>query len=503
MEEVLEEAINMDVEGGGTFAKIASIGEAFSPKSIHGVALQAGAGFLVTSAATKIFAEVFSFALSQGASFNAQALALKQIKFQLEELNKKVDKILNEPLKTATKSLKHAMNYLEDKDSYKNAYLEYEKVLENAGRGFEYVEDLETKVICKRLVIFARFMCNTYKAEENDFIPLKSLQESKKKVIAGAMKIDIDEILEEFEKTPVSKRKRFLRKGGEEQQKLQDTIDSLLKLCLPVIWHFLPDDMLDVDLKNKALLRYVPEGYRDAAKITTKDNILIFVWKERMEENNFVLHWSTSVDNIETILDQNSSPKCFTIENVGEKRFYFDGNDQPLNIKGITYPKMDVYLSNEINSPLFMWKEEDEIKASFGDTFNVILGSKESLDILKYAPSFIKHECFDKFGDLMLHKICEKGLHEYVPYFTNNKASLSEDSDGLTPLHLACLSNDLQTVKEAMRFEGHVAVGLRTKTGQYPIDLTANDEIKTFLKLFARSRSSSLSKWKGKAKSIK
>ena len=461
------------------YSEIASLGEAFSPKSFNDVAIKAGAVFLITSAATKIFSEVFSFALSQGTSFNTQAIALKQIKHEIEQLNRKVDKILNEPLKTATKALKHAMNYLEDKDSYKNAFLEFEKVLENAGKGFEYVDDLETKMICKRLVIFSRFMCNTYNADENKFVPLQALPESKKKVIAGAMKIDVDDVLEEFEKTHISRRKRLLGKREEEQQKYQDTVDGLLKLCLPVMWHYLPKDMLDVHFRNKSLLRYVPEGIGDAANIRTKDNGLFFIWKERNEEDQFALHWSTSIDHIESILKD--SWTCLTSENVGERRFYFDENNHPLCIKESEHPKMEVYLTQDVNYPFFLWTENEKIKACFGNTYNLIIRSQQGMHIMKYAPSFVKYECRDKFGNLMLHEVCKNGLHHEVPHFTNNVASIAEDAAGFTPLHLACISNDLKTVKEAMKHKGHTAIGIKTRYGKYPVDMTKNDEITKFL----------------------
>ena len=177
--------------------------------------------------------------------------------------------------------------------------------------------------------------------------------------------------------------------------------------------------------------------------------------------------------------------QCLTIENLGERRFYFDINDKPLDIQEGTKQKVSVQL-NSFDTPFLLWNACGKIKASFDDTFRTLLRDKENLGILKYAPKFIKYECSDKYGDLILHKICASGLSSYVRYFINADICNRVGLHRLTPLHHACLSNDLGTVIETMKYDGHRALGMKNKEDEYPINLTTNEEIKNFLEKVAK-----------------
>merc|ERR1719158_1488381 len=67
----------------------------------------------ISYVAYQVLVDVFDVASSQGFQFNAIGLKLKQMEKMLEELDKKVNKLLKADLDTSKNRLRHAMNYLE------------------------------------------------------------------------------------------------------------------------------------------------------------------------------------------------------------------------------------------------------------------------------------------------------------------------------------------------------------------------------------------------------
>ena len=65
----------------------------------------------ISYVAYTILVDVFDVAAVQGFQFNAVSLSLKQIQKKLEELTKKVDKLLKADMETAKNRIYHAMNY--------------------------------------------------------------------------------------------------------------------------------------------------------------------------------------------------------------------------------------------------------------------------------------------------------------------------------------------------------------------------------------------------------
>ena len=66
--------------------------------------------------------------------------------------------------------------------------------------------------------------------------------------------------------------------GTAEKCKNQDILDSLLKVCLPMIWHRF--EIFRENHKNQKMLKFVPEGQNDAAMIRFDDKTNIMIWKE-------------------------------------------------------------------------------------------------------------------------------------------------------------------------------------------------------------------------------
>ena len=100
------------------------------------VALQKPASFAITAASYAILKEVFPVIASQGMNFNTMSLTLKQIQKQLEEIERKVDKLLRGDLETAKDRLQHAFAHLELAETYQTAYEEFKEVLNLASKHF-------------------------------------------------------------------------------------------------------------------------------------------------------------------------------------------------------------------------------------------------------------------------------------------------------------------------------------------------------------------------------
>merc|ERR1712038_237004 len=75
---------------------------------------QVETSYVISYAAYRLLTDVFEVAAGTGFSFNAMSLTLKQIQKQIEELAKKVDKLLMADMKTAKDRIWHGMNYLQE-----------------------------------------------------------------------------------------------------------------------------------------------------------------------------------------------------------------------------------------------------------------------------------------------------------------------------------------------------------------------------------------------------
>ena len=126
------------------------------------------------------------------------------------------------------------------------------------------------------------------------------MKPSLKNTISKCIKIDVDEALEEQKKQTVSWGRWFVGRGEIQAQRTQDTVDGLMKLALPLIWHVLPDKIIQ-DPNAEALLAYVPEGLIDAASIVLEKGVIVFLWKDKEAHGSFKLRWSTDAAHCSTV----------------------------------------------------------------------------------------------------------------------------------------------------------------------------------------------------------
>ena len=213
---------------------------------------------------------------------------MAQIQMQIENLHKKLDKLLTADMKSAQTRLEQAVNYAKNKMTYPLAYDEFNKVLDKVTDAFHKVEDFEYKVFCKRVAIFARFMINTYDLSNQTFSPLSSLPVDLKCTMAHAIHCEVKELLNETKAFKIALSKKILMQGSNEQKTNQDLLDSVLRVCVPLMWHYVPDFQRSAD--DPELLKFIPEGCNDASTIALENGLNIKLWKEGFKSPK--LKWS-------------------------------------------------------------------------------------------------------------------------------------------------------------------------------------------------------------------
>ena len=144
---------------------------------------------------------------------------------------------------------------------------------DNSEMAYVKVSTFKEKVFCKSLSIFAYIMKTLYQEEQNTFLTLQTANEEMKKDIAEWIYFEVGQVIDKF--NSVQKQiTRFTwdRKGKKDEN--QNTLDSLLKPCLPLMWHYV--DIFQ-DYTNEELLKFIPDGQEDAAKIVLENGQTIDV----------------------------------------------------------------------------------------------------------------------------------------------------------------------------------------------------------------------------------
>ena len=185
----------------------------------------------VTTVAWEVFKEVFCIAASQGAKFDTSSLALAQIQKKIEDLHRKVDKLLKADFQAAGHRLEHAMNYMGNIKKHPKAYEELKQVLELATKAFFQLETFSDKVFIQRVAVFSRLLTDCYDEDTKQFVPLPSLSKEDKKTITDSVIIDVNKVLEEFKKVKIPLLTLQRSKAKNENQ---DLLDSLLKVSFIV-----------------------------------------------------------------------------------------------------------------------------------------------------------------------------------------------------------------------------------------------------------------------------
>ena len=160
------------------------------------------------------------------------------------------------------------------------------------------VSTFKEKVFCKSLSIFAYIMKTLYQEEHKTFLTLQTANEDIKKEIADWVYFEVGKVIDEFNAIKIP-RMTWDKKGKKEEN--QNTLDSLLKSCLPLMWNYV--DIFQGDYTNEELLKFIPEGEEDASKIVFKNGQTCDVWKSNDQIFPCISCLKGDCSTIEVILD--------------------------------------------------------------------------------------------------------------------------------------------------------------------------------------------------------
>ena len=166
------------------------------------------------------------------------------------------------------------------------------------------VSTFKEKVFCKSLSIFAWIMETLYQEEQKTFLTLQTAsewrKEWRKELIAEWIYFQVGKVINEFNAIKIP-RLTWDKKGKKEEN--QNTLNSLLKPCLPLMWNYIDifrslnindSSFTVVNPVSEGLLKFIPNGGQEqAAKIVLKNGKSINVW--RSDEQIFCLAVPTTL----------------------------------------------------------------------------------------------------------------------------------------------------------------------------------------------------------------
>ena len=153
-----------------------------------------------------------------------------------------------------------------------------------------------------------------------------------------------------------------------------------------------------------------------------------------------------------------------------------------LDVERVQETEINIVVRNK-EYQFLISKEGNETKAKYEGDLRIII-QKDSTDLIEkliYAPEVLRYKCRDKKGNLLVHVLCWRGFEKYAMYFTDKENSLIRDCTGWTALHYACWSDNLDTVSSIYQYGNEGAETLVDNYGNYPIDLTDNEEVRKIL----------------------
>ena len=272
-----------------TFAK--TLGNKIGGKSTR---VETATYVLTTFAVLEVAENVFNI----GAGFSSMDLTgikLNQIQKGMERIEKKVDKLLQAPLKMAARFYDSALDMVMAR-KFKDAFDTLNKVIDEATRAFEYTADkvinIETYKECIHAVIlitFSTIMKNCYDHTGHCFLPYSSQAKRTKKLIAQELERWANDCINLKKNVKIAS---WMPGSSKKKSKIQDVLDSILKICYPYMsqgfgWTDFQTDLTyeDATIDVKLHPEYIPKGAEDKVAITVgkaagRKSALISVWKE-------------------------------------------------------------------------------------------------------------------------------------------------------------------------------------------------------------------------------
>merc|ERR1712062_728926 len=111
----------------------------------------------------------------------------------------------------------------------------------NATTGYKKVSTFKHKVLCKSVITCSSIMKALYDKSTNTFLTFQTANEELKSYIAQTIHDEVKQLIDQdFSTIKIPRltwdKKAFLKGKKEENQ---NTLDSLLKPCLPLMWYYI------------------------------------------------------------------------------------------------------------------------------------------------------------------------------------------------------------------------------------------------------------------------
>ena len=234
-------------------------------------------------------AQWFGVAAESVTKLDLMSLKMAQLKAKVEEINQKLDIILDAPLAQAVEFLEMAMIHLEA-GNIANTIEELKNVKLHAMNAFQYAggkgpdeEILKSKVMAKQLKIFSEILIQSY--DGTKITPFPLLEYVKKETIRKLIEIDVTAIQSYHDSKRISS---FTWNKALKVKVKRDILDSLLQTAYPYISEgrgltsvLAP---LEVPYDLKLLPQFLPEGEEDSASLIIGQHegrpFTTRVWKE-------------------------------------------------------------------------------------------------------------------------------------------------------------------------------------------------------------------------------
>merc|ERR1711892_1344101 len=151
---------------------------------------------------------------------------------KLEDLNKKVDKLVNAPRRQALDYLKEGITELELKPiDFKEAKKKFEKVQEFAKNAIAIEDDFTNIAVCTKYLLFAETMVQSFTEEFTEgertygecFVPIEKLSERKKARMFTYLTKQVKEL------------KKQMATKGKKAEDHRDKVDDILKMVYNII----------------------------------------------------------------------------------------------------------------------------------------------------------------------------------------------------------------------------------------------------------------------------
>ena len=239
--------------------------------------------------------------LNIGSGFTKMDLSgitLAQIKEAVQRIEEKVDALLEAPLKNAKQFFDFAITRVIHDDN-KAACSFFDKVIDEATQAFNLVKKSKNSVKgfqsfieAARLLIFSLIAKNSYDEKKECFVPFILLNQKKRNILV----VDLEQYVTQCIAFKESvKTGGFFSSGAENREKVQNLLDSILKICYPYLseikqWTTMGSKISDQAHDNftiTVLPSYLPIGEEDKTRLfigvdTAKNEpVFLDIWRTK------------------------------------------------------------------------------------------------------------------------------------------------------------------------------------------------------------------------------